>query len=672
MNPRGLRIAAAVVVVLTVIGAGSSYYVLARAANQSASCSVASTNPIVIDQPEKPDSLDPAYVSTTPGWGVVQQVYQTLVMYNGSQVGPPASTSGLGVNPTGSPGSWIAPLLASNWTESADGLHWNFTMFPNEYFSNGDPLNAYVMWYSLNWMLVVNQPLVFLVEENFFLPGQTWYNISTSGYSNATDVASYQATDAWMTATLNALDSSRSNLVTPPSNLLGIMEANNQSFRVINATTIQLNINGNGYLDGPPPTPAPYFYLLDQVATPAFAAVDPLEIAANGGVVNNTENAWMANHMMGSGPFQLSFWDASTGYGLVPSSNYWAKTLATTSKWSWDNNLQPAKSSIDVAFQETATVDVENLKTGAASTASFSYIGPSQIGLLKTDSCLTVTALPNPYGAVSFSGWVFMNQNDPSNYYYQSIPISADPFQNQTVREAVVHAINYTQIIQTAFGGYGSQWVGPVPPGYPDYNPGNLAPYSYDPTLAKSLIANSPCSSGCTVNFEYLNTGDWVLVATLIKDDLAAININLNLVGMSIDTLIQEQTASGSTCPTDTTQNGGPFYIGIDYYTADYVSPDDATQLNAATGGFYNGCMSEFSNATVNSWVYGAAASLNPVVTSQLYANITSFMYANYTNAWLIVPTPFSVTNIHLAGFTQNAMGSVIPFEMEYNQVYST
>jgi peptide/nickel transport system substrate-binding protein len=674
MNPRGLRIAAVVVAVLTIVAAVSAYYGFSRSAAAAASCSLSSTTSVIIDQPEKPDSLDPAYVSTTPGWAIVQQVYQTLVMYNGSQVGPPTSTSGLGVNPSGSPGSWVAPLLASNWTESADGIHWNFTMFPNEYFANGDPLNAYVMWYSLYWNLVVNQPLVFLLEENFFLPGQTWYNISTSGFSNATSVASFQATDNWMTALLNQLDSSKSNLLNPPASILSAMTADNQSFRVINKTTIQFNLLGAGYLDsGYPFVPTPYFFFLDQVATPAFAAIDPLEVAAHGGVVENTENTWFANNMMGSGPFQLSFWDPSTGYTLIPSPNYWAASFANSSKWAWDNNLQPAKTTIQIAFQEEPTVVVSNLKTGAAATASFAYIGPSLINLLKSDPCLTVSALPATYGAVSFSGWIFMDQNSPNNFNYAPIPLSVDPFQNQSVRAAVVHAINYQQIISTAFGGYATQWVGPVPPGYPFYNPDHLSNYSYDLSLAKAEIANSPCSGGCTVNFEYLNTGDWVQVASLIASDLSAIGITLKLVPMSIDQLIVEQTYTASgTCPTQTSAYGGPFYIGMDYYTADYVAPDDATQLNAATGGFYNGCMSEFSNATMDSWVYTAAATLNPSVAAQLYANMTNFMYWNYTNAWLVVPTAFSVTSNHLTGVVPNPMGSAIPFEMQYNKVAVT
>ena len=36
------------------------------------------SNPLVVDQSEIPDSLDPGETFSTPGWAIVQQVYQGL------------------------------------------------------------------------------------------------------------------------------------------------------------------------------------------------------------------------------------------------------------------------------------------------------------------------------------------------------------------------------------------------------------------------------------------------------------------------------------------------------------------------------------------------------------------------------------------------------------------
>lgn len=652
MNPRSLRIGAIVIALLTVLSAGGAYAGLSKTAQQAATCSLSTTSSIVIDQPEVPDSLDPAVTYTTPGWGIVQQTYQTLAFYNNSEYGP-GSTPSTNTGP-----NYMEPLLAKNWTTSADGVHWNFTLFPHEYFSNGDPINAYVMWYSLYRGMVMNQALVYLEEENFFLPGLTYdANSSTQAQSNS---------QAWMDVLLNSM-TTLSSVTNPSSSVLAAMTANNQSFRVINESTIQLNI-GNGSVDYN--GPAPYPFLLDQLATPGFAAVDPIYVAQHGGVPINTVNTYLSNNMMGSGPFVLTFWSPSTGYTLAPSTNYWAAAIAPS--YPNDNNLQPAKSSIDVSFQESPTIVVENMQTGASALGSFAYIGPSQINALAGQKCLVVRALPPVFGALSFSGWIYMDQqpNLPGE------PLN--PFTNLSVRAAVVHAINYTKIIQDAFGGYGTQWVGPVPPGYPDYNPSNLTNYPFNLTLARQELDNSPwpyTSGGLNgmppINFEFLQTGDWNIVAQLLKSELAQVDIPLNLIPMSIDQLVTEQEEnSAGQCISATSANSGPFYIGLDYYTGDYVGPDDPTELNAWSEGGYNLCMAEFSNATVDNWFYHAAESTSVAAAAGYYGNITRFMYYNYTDAWLVIPTSFQVYSVQLQGIVQNPMGSGIGFQLIYNTDY--
>ncbi len=630
MNPRSLRIGAIVVAVVSVVAAGGSYAAFSLQAQAASTCALANTNPLVIDQPEVPDSLDPAQVYTAPGWGIVQNVYQTLVMYNGS--------------------SYVEhePLLARNWSESADGFHWNFTLWPNEYFSNGDPINAYVIWYSFERTLVMNQAIAILAQENFYAPQVNYY-------SPLSAIEASNATLAQMVNTFNTLG----NVTNPASAVMDYMEAQNQSFRVINATTFQVNL-GFGYLGD-----IPYAFLLDQIAMPIFAAVDPLVVAAHGGVVPGQSNSWMANDMVGSGPYALSFWSPTTGYALTPSSHYWAASIA--SSLPWDNNLQPARTAVDVNFQSDPSIITANLESGAAATASFAFIGPSTLSLVSHSSCLKVTALAPVYGSTTFSGWIYMDQQpalpgEPSN-----------PFDNWSVRAAVSHAINYTQIIDVAFNHNATEWVGPVPPGYPYYNPAQLPYYSYNLTLARELIANSPCATGCgPINFDYIDTGDWGVVAELLKADLAKIGVTLDLTSFNVDTLVEEQARDPVTgnCISAESYNGGPFYAGIDYYTADYIAPDDATQADALSYGGFNACMSEYANATMDNLVIEAAGTSNATLASQYYSEMTSLMYYNYTNYWLPIPTQFSVTNIHLLGIVTNPEGAVNPFQFEYNEDY--
>ncbi len=636
MDPKW-RTVIVVVVVLVLVIAGVGVY-LARSSsssNTSTTCGtpLKSTNPIVVDQAEIPDNVDPASTFTTPGWAAVQQVYQGLVNYNGS-----SSTN-------------FSGILAKNWTVSNAGpfTSYIFHLRPGVHFSNGDPYNAYVQWYSLYRSLLMAQPPQFIQEENFYSTNFSASNPLTY-YSNLTYD---QAANTTLAGYLNTW-----NFFSPTSSEIALMETANQSFQVINNLTIALNL-GYGYLA------TNYTYLLASISAPNSYAVDPAVVDAHGGVTVGGVNSWMASNLLGTGPYLLTGYSGviGGGYSLTPSSNYWGAAAAAAEPW--NNGLQPAKSSILVIFQDSQPVTVSDLKTGQAAEASFAYLGPAEISQLQGNPCITVQPLNTVYSSTSGAWWIYMNQN-------------TYPFTNWSVRAAIAHAINYSQIISVAFGGYGTQWVGPVPPGYPYYNPAGLAPYPYNLTLAKQEIANSPCANnacaGITIPYAYITPGStWQETATLLEYDLAQIGITIKPVGISLDVLLEEQVPNTSgVCTSLTTANGGPYPMGQEFYTSDYIAPDDWTQNDAYSLGSANACMSSYANATMDGLVYAAASTSNATQLTADYTEMTSLMYNNYSSIWLVVPTAFAVYSPSVSGIIQNPMASAEPFAMYFNTQYVT
>src|SRR5207249_12092933 len=79
-NPRTIRIIVILVVIILAVSAATASFVL----TQSSACNFQTTNPLIFDQPERPDTLDPHVTFSTPGWGTVPHVYQSFVNYNGS------------------------------------------------------------------------------------------------------------------------------------------------------------------------------------------------------------------------------------------------------------------------------------------------------------------------------------------------------------------------------------------------------------------------------------------------------------------------------------------------------------------------------------------------------------------------------------------------------------
>jgi peptide/nickel transport system substrate-binding protein len=628
MNPKW-RNTIALAIVVMLIGGGVSLRAL------SSSC-LHQTNPLVVDQSEIPDTLDPGETFSTPGWAAVQQVYQGLVNYNGS-----SSTNFTGV-------------LAKNWSESPDGLHWNFTLRSGVHFSNGDVYNAYVQWFSLYRSLLLEGGPQFILEQNFF---STNFNASAplSYYSNLSAV---EAANASLVQDLNTW-----NFEDPSLNETKAMERQGQSFQVLNNTTIELNV-GYGYLGY-----APYHYLLASISAPTSYAVDPAVVHANGGVIwsNSTggqPNTFLATNMVGTGQYTLAYYNGlpGGGYTLDPDPNYWGRAAAAAEPG--NTLLAPANSTVDIVFQDSVDITTNDLEIGDVASASFAYIGPATVHALQGKSCLAVVQLPTIYGATGGSWWIYLNQ-------------SVFPFNNLSVRAAIAHAVNYGQIVQQAFGGYASQWVGPVPPAYPYYDPQNLSPYAYNLTLARAEIADSPCAagacSGMVIKYAYLDTGiDWAETAQFLKYDLAQIGLNILPVPISLSELYEEQALNGNgQCTTSTPANGGPFYMGQEFYTSDYIAPDDWTQNDAAATGSANACMSGYNNTTVTNDTYLAASDQNSSNLTAYYSTMTQLMYENYTDIWLVVPDAFAVYSTHLHGVVENPMGSAEPYTFLFNTYWA-
>ena len=624
MDPKWVRVIAIVVVVGVVAAGVGGYFYFSSKASSSA-CNLHGGSTITVDQAEAAETADPQVAFSTPGWGIVQQLYQTLVMYNGTSY------------------TTFSGELAKNWSTSADRFHWNFTLWPTARFSNGDSINAYVEWYSLYRLLALQGIDQYLLSENFWYPGVNYYSGTT-------------ANQAAVTALINQLNSF--NFENPTASELAVMEAGNQSFQVINPNTIELNL-GNGYIGA-----VPYTYLLAEMATPGAATVDPVAINANGGI-SGTTNAWMTTHAAGSGPYNLSAFSVS-GYTLSPNGNYWGSSLATQEPW--NNNIQPARDSIQVIYQGDPAINIQDLKSGTVAASSFAYLGPASIQQLMGLPCITVTnfgAQEPVFSGAGGSWWMYMNQ-------------SQFPFSNILVREAIVHAINYSQIITDVFGGYAFQWVGPVPPGHPYYNPGNVAPYPYNLTLARQEMkaagfSGQPGGVPHVYNYAYLTTGpSWEQMAVLLQNDLAQIGIAINPVPITLQTFYIEQTIDPSTgqCTTSTNQNGGPFPLGQDFYSSDYISPDDWTQQNVLSYGSANICNSGYHNASMDALVLQAAGDNNPANLTADYSLMTQTLYQNYTDAWLIVPVLFNAYNQNLQGIFPTPMGSTVLSSMQYNTMY--
>lgn len=523
-------------------------------------------------------------------------------------------------------------VLAKNWTSTPDGMNWNFALRHGVKFSNGDPFNAYVMWYSMYRSLVMNQAPGFILGQNFAASGATF---------NVTD------------AVLNSIDYSNPS----PANL-SVMDAPNQSFQVLSSDAIELHL-GYGYNGN-----VTYSAFLVTLTAPVAFAVDPKVVLANGGVTAGLPNTWMETHAIGTGFFLLDSWVQQQDLKLVKNSNYWGNNYTETPL---NYAIQPAiLNTVIIYIKPTSTARVIDLKSGFAQIiAAPDVTEAADLTTLQQTPNVNVTIYPIQYGSALAAYFVYMN------------PYLNPALGNPLVREAVSYAIDYKGIITQVFHGLAQQWVGPVPPGYPLYNETTtgFAPYSYNATRAAELLAQagykallpngSPLNpSGQTFpNLDFIYASDSTSeseVAPIITSELAAIGITVTL------TPVTPFSAYTTDLFTATNLQTQPYGFGIGYWSEDYPASQDYVTGIAASN--YTGAPTE--NINITTWSGNADSSLDGSVQLSAFRNITSSMYSSYVDAWLYVPRFISVNADNVVGMVPNLDGACAGYFMYYNTVH--
>ena len=597
-----------IVVLLLVIAGGVYFYSSNRPGTPSTTTQAPTT--LVVEEESQPDSMDPAVSYATSGWEVVEQVYQGLLAPNGQSY-----TTYVGV-------------LAQDWTVSADGMTYTFTLRPGVTFSNGDPFNAFVMWFSIYRTLVMNQGPAWILGQNL-------------GASNG---AGFNITDS----ILNSI-----NYTSPSPRDLNYMTYPNQSVQVIgpNQLIMHLGYGYNGQL--------PYSSFLATLSTPTAYAVDPIVVEANGGVLADQPNNWMETNAVGTSFYKLQSWIQGQSVTLVKNQDYWGANLPASEE---NSAIQPATIDTVNLYYKPASTMVADLKSGFAQI----IVAPtSQYGVLSQVQGVSVSVLPPVFGSAQGVHFLYMD------------PYAFQPFQDVRVREAIANAIDYKSIIHTVFNDQATQWIGPVPPGFPYYNESTtgLQPYQFDPAMAANLLAQAGYKAALpdgtklnpggkifpAVNFLYdADSSTEGQTAEIIATELGSIGITVTLTPL---TFKQYANVITSTSDASTT----PYPFGISFYSEDYTASID--YVSAITTSPQIG-FSAYSNDTVAGWTTAAASALDENTVISNFSQITKAMYYDYTDIWLYVPYFMTANKSNVVGMIPNPAGSGAAYFMFYNTVH--
>lgn len=213
---------------------------------------------------------------------------------------------------------------------------------------------------------------------------------------------------------------------------------------------------------------------------------------------------------VGTGPFTLVEWDATNEITLERFEDYHGQ-----------NPLRPFPSDIRrIVIRQIpeASVRAIELETGAID-IDLNPV-PSNFSRLEADENFSVLYVPGLR-----TEYIGLNNQHPYLSDYR-------------VRQAINYAVDVDSIIAAIYEGHGATGATVISENIFGHNP-NIEPFPFDVERARELMAEAGMEAGFTTNI-YANSErqDRVDVVTIIANQLAAININLNIVQMDWPSLL--------------------------------------------------------------------------------------------------------------------------------------
>lgn len=602
--------------------------------------SVSIPSSITVEEAAIPVSVDPASSYDIAGGEIIQNVYQTLVFYNGTN-----TSSFIGV-------------LAENWTVENNGTTYIFHLWPFITFSNGNPLNATDVWFSIYRTMLINLGISIYTSQalavnnglgfvgklpngkygTIMLPNGILQALEYAGYnfsSNKTIAMEQAAYDlAYILSHFNVSNTTIQKVMSYP----------HQAVVVIDPYTVEFNLD------------YPYSAFLAALSTSTGAIVNPVFVDENGGVQIDTSNTYLSTHALGSGPYILETPIGGSYVVLNASPNYWASKVPTK-----DLNPMletPKIKTIIIDYQTNEAVRILDLQQEKAQISQIDVINLQELigssGVQQLQNLVNGKTFPTTYtsGNVTIYIWGPSAQID-----FLAIDAYQYPFNITAVRLAISHAINPVQIQQQVYKGFAINYVGPLDPSLPYYN-SSIIGYTYNPSLSIQLLEEAgfklTLPNGTTVNpngkpFPTITltyqTGSTALQdeALLVQQQLAQIGITVQLNPESAVTIVESYLNPPNSSAYPAFQLAGNF--------PPVLSPIDPAIYLLSQARLHHGNPAFVDNSTINQLIVEAVRTNNPQQLQHIYNEITLLTLAQAQYVWLDDFLAYTVASSSIHGF---------------------
>lgn len=347
----------------------------------------------------------------------------------------------------------------------------------------------------------------------------------------------------------------------------------------------------------------------------------PSKLAANyGGIVNpkvldhaegdDQGQAYLADHTMGSGPYELSEHIKGQSLTLVANENYSGATPSITTAV-FQIVVDPSAQRLQL---EKGDVDIAE---GITKDQIAALAGTADLEIVKEPSLLT-------------------------DYVYMNVGSGASALKSTEVRQAISYAIDYDGIIAATQNGNAVQMQGPIPLGMAGHDD-SLLQYSYDPAKAKDLLAS--VGSVGPLTLLYSDNKSWW------PSEALAIQANLQDVG--IEVVLNKVDYATERALID----AGTFDLALGVWSPDYADPymfmnfwfDSEFAGLAGNRAFY-------SNAEVDGLIREAATMTDEAARLDLYQKAQEIVVNDPPYVYLYQTEFLLPMRSNITGFVFNPM----------------
>jgi peptide/nickel transport system substrate-binding protein len=372
------------------------------------------------------------------------------------------------------------PGLAQNWTVSANGTVYTFNLRQNVKFSDGNQFNAYQAWAEMYGF--------------YYLSANSTAWLESYPIFNMTNVVFGPATLAMI---------NQSGIINPSQSVLALMQNSSWPIWITNQNTINFRLS------------SPFQWFPGTLIAFDGLMFDVQWVMDHGGFGTPTAfNSYFNQHPIpGSGPYTVTGVSEDAYVTFAQNPNYWGNSLTAgdiQAQPIWD----PGHAKNVVIYYKPD--DLSRYTDLANNVVQLSDIQPSDWGLVTTNPQYQYQTSP-PWSA-AMTGLVLNTKEFPTNI--------------TDVRLAIVHAINMSGLIQNAYQGEVTQFVGPEYALWKQfYDLGNVPPYQYNLTLAKQELGQANVTNMPTLTLRTVTGCDVCsLSAQVVQSDLGQIGLTVNII----------------------------------------------------------------------------------------------------------------------------------------------